>query len=283
MKRNLPRILIIFILGLGILGFSFYFNSPKSFDEEGKTSLKNNSPNQKAQPASFSFVVCGDSHANYEIYGKIVQKVNEIKPDFLVHLGDFSRVGAESEFKTFKNFQEKNLKVAYHLVMGNHEVLKNQSYFKKYFGPQYYSWDYRGVHFIVLDNVSSPLAFDKSQLLWLENDLKNTQAKLKFVFVHIPPGFPLASLEDLRLKEEAKPQLEKFGAICQQYQVTKIYAGHVHNYYQFNFHGVPLTITGGAGGPLNKIPFLAPNPKYHFLVVKVNQGEYTEEVVEVNY
>jgi len=75
-----------------------------------------------------------------------------------------------------KRFQDiaSRLKVkTVHYLAGEHDAsLDEGEAFQKFFGKLHYTFDHKGVHFIVLDNVSDPSAIvgDK-QLAWLKTDL----------------------------------------------------------------------------------------------------------------
>ena len=57
---------------------------------------------------------------------------------------------------------------------GEHDAgLDEGKAFKEFFGETHYTFDHKGVHFIVLDNVSDPTsAIGDTQLEWLSADLK---------------------------------------------------------------------------------------------------------------
>jgi hypothetical protein len=101
--------------------------------------------------------------------------------------------------------------VPWYNVPGNHELnllAENDQYsletFKRYFGPGYYSFEYGGAHFIVLDNIeyngngeSDPgdvrgsggyiANVGKRQLKWLERELEYIpQEALVFIAMHSP-------------------------------------------------------------------------------------------------
>ena len=58
-------------------------------------------------------------------------------------------------------------------IPGEHDAsLDNGRAFKEFFGATNYTFDHKGVHFIVLDNVSDPGAkLGDDQLAWLAADL----------------------------------------------------------------------------------------------------------------
>lgn len=276
----MKKYLSIFLLVLVIIGGCFIYSSlskkeKSSFQEEKETQ------EEDVKKSNFSFIVCGDSHGNKEVYQKIIQKVNESQAKFLIDLGDISKVGAESEFIDFKSLVN-GLKIPYYIVIGNHDVLNGDTFFKKYFGDTYYSWDYDDVHFVVLDNVTDENAFDIGQLDWLENNLQSHKDNLVFIFVHKPPKCPFVSSDLLEFEGEKSDQrIDRFLDIAKKYKVDKIYSGHIHNQLNYSQAGISITITGGAGGPIHNVPIFGQGEFFHYILVKIEDMEYTEEVVRV--
>ncbi len=274
------KLLILFLILIIISGYFVYKNLPKEVESFFGDDKKNQE--EITGESDFSFIVCGDSHSNEEVYKKIIQKANEEQVDFLVDLGDITRVGAESEFIDFK-FLVNSLKIPYYIVIGNHDVLNGDELFNNYFGYTYYSWDKSGVHFVVLDDVTDENAFSEEQLNWLENDLNSYKEKSVFIFVHKPPKCPFVTSELLKFKgEEADERIERFFNIANKNNVDKIYSGHIHNHLNYPQSGVSITITGGAGGPIHNIPVFGQADFHHFLLVKITGKEYTEKVIEID-
>jgi Icc protein len=137
------------------------------------------------------------------------------KPDFVIFGGDLAQLGSKAELDHGAEIMSKlNTKV--HYVMGEHDYyLDLGEYWEKLFGPQYHSFDHKGVHFIVLNSIrtyddwtfkrwptneqrmlemagldnpnGSPFMVGEEQRKWLKNDLdkvnKNTPV---VVFSHSP-------------------------------------------------------------------------------------------------
>ena len=61
-----------------------------------------------------------------------------------------------------------------HFMPGEHDAsLDRGKAFQEFFGPTHYTFDHKGVHFVVLDNVSDPAALiGDAQLEWLAADLR---------------------------------------------------------------------------------------------------------------
>lgn len=137
------------------------------------------------------------------------------KPDFVMFGGDLAQLGSKAELDHGAQILSA-LHSDAHYVMGEHDYyLDLGAYWEKLFGPQYYSFDHKGVHFVVLNSIKtyddwtfkrwptaeqrmlemagldnpngSPFMVGDEQRLWLKNDLakidKNTPV---VVFSHSP-------------------------------------------------------------------------------------------------
>lgn len=265
-----------------IIVFSFLIFLPKPFPLlSGKLPHFNWLAQDKKETKSFSFVVAGDNHNNIEVYNKLIQKVNASRAVFLVDLGDITRVGGASEYNETRAALN-NLKIPYHMVIGDHDIVGNgYEIWEEFFGPTYYSWDYGNGHFIALNDVVNKDGFSEEQLAWLERDLSRTAKEIKIVFLHRPPKCPLAEPGDLGFTgSRSQERIEQFFSLAKKYGVDKIYAGHFHNLLNYSVGGIPITVTGGAGGPLYRIPLLGEN-RYHFLEVEIQGSNIRQKVVEL--
>ena len=169
--------------------------------------------------ADWLFAVVGDSRDDYkrdQVFPEMIKEINqtackfkdqELKPEFLLHLGDFEfRWGSRESLKRFKE-RLKALKIRYYLAKGNHElveptgssftlpsihqVLKGNQDFAREFNSffdmkeSYYSFNHQDLHVIVLDNsvgtfqVKPSEEVHSEQLLWMEKDLEETARRVQ--------------------------------------------------------------------------------------------------------
>lgn len=158
-------------------------------------------------------VITGDITTNCEDIGRTLmvregKKVGNIYTEKYAKLNneEIARICLE-EYKKFLNLLEK-IRVPTYIIPGNHDMVgiynpPCKNFYEKMIGrKRYYSFDYRDIHFIFLDNSSmmeiarglySPEYpdfqddLDEEQLKWLEEDLKNSEKKkLKIAFFHCP-------------------------------------------------------------------------------------------------
>jgi len=77
----------------------------------------------------------------------------EPKPDFVVFGGDLAQLGTRPELDHGAEMLGELKYKTYH-VMGEHDYyLDLGAYWSELFGPQYHSFDHKGVHFVVLNSV----------------------------------------------------------------------------------------------------------------------------------
>jgi hypothetical protein len=160
------------------------------------------------EPESFKVVFFGDPQP------RDVKEVDYIKHDVIEDLvGTDARFGVtlgDIVFDDLSVFEPLNAAIAligipWYNVLGNHDInydvpndrLSDET-FERLYGPNYYSFDYGPVHFVVLDDVNWEGAkpegsgkysagFDEQQLAFLANDLVHVpQDQLVVLSMHIP-------------------------------------------------------------------------------------------------
>src|SRR6267378_5041786 len=124
----------------------------------------------------FYFVQLSDTHWGFKgpalnpdadgTLQKAVAAVNAlaVEPDFIVFTGDLTHTTDDpkerrrrlAEFRDIVGaLRNKNVR----FMPGEHDAsLDNGQAWKEFFGPSYYSFDHKGVHFIAVDNVSDASA-----------------------------------------------------------------------------------------------------------------------------
>ncbi|NQU99150.1 MAG: metallophosphoesterase, partial [Parcubacteria group bacterium] len=244
-KRNL--ILIIFIplfIIAGIIASFLYFNTKVrdflSSNNSAASVADTYLSYSKGEKDGFSFAVLSDSESQAgvisPVYENMIENINESEADFLVHIGDFTGKGLESEYQKFVEYMSNNLDIQYYVAPGNHDILQDKEtkdIFKKYFNNLYYSFDHKDAHFIVLDNSNNKYGLNNDQLAWLDDDLANNQEKQIFIFMHRPIDIPYADKTDISdgASKVAKASYANFRELLKKYKVTEIFAGHIHIYF----------------------------------------------------
>ena len=194
-----------------------------------------------AQAHDFFFVQLSDSHWGFEgapnpdargTLPKAVASVNDLTdtPDFVIFTGDLTHTTDDprERRKRMTEFREivGRLKVKdVRFIPGEHDAsLDNGKAFKELFGATHYTFDHKGVHFIVLDNVSDPGAqLGAAQLDWLGEDLKRQPADARIVVFTHRPLFDLYPQWDWATRDGAKA----VDLLLTHSNVTVFY-GHIH-------------------------------------------------------
>lgn len=228
------------------------------------------------------------------IFALIRRQINTLRPDFVIHGGDFCLRGTRDEYLKFVK-QIDSLEVNLLTVIGNHELYAEEGPFvyDSIFGDTDYYFDYGKYRFIVLaDNHQSPKKgksgyhyvdyyISDSQLDWLLDILRDAKEKNKYpiVFAHVPPyqaGYNTRKVLGWD-RYYPKPNLEKsntikFTDLLRKYGVKVGFFGHNHIFDRHDYEGITIVISGGGGSPLYK-PISDPptgTAIFHFLLISAD-------------
>lgn len=198
------------------------------------------------QYGDFYFVQMSDSHWGYTgaanpesatTLKKAVDAVNRltIPPDFIVFTGDLTHTTDDpaERRRRLTEFKEivSHLKVqTVHFMPGEHDAsLDRGAAYREQFGEPTYTFNHKGVHFIVLDNVSDPgAALGDEQLGWLKEDLRQQKAVTPVVVFTHRPLFDLAPEWDWATRD-GKAALD----ILQTHPLVTVFYGHIHQENHF--------------------------------------------------
>jgi len=213
----------------------------------------------------FFFVQLSDTHwgftgpkVNPDSTGtlkKAVAAVNNLKiqPAFIMFTGDLTHVTDDDKErrKRLTEFRAiiSELKVKdVRFMPGEHDAgLDEGEAFKEVFGKTHYTFDYKGVHFIILDNVSDPRSIiGEEQLEWLNADLKQVKKNSPLVVFTHRPLFGLYPDWDWFTRDGDKA-LE----LLNPYSQVTIFYGHIH---QENHHKTGNIIHHAAKGLMFPLP-----------------------------
>jgi len=189
----------------------------------------------------FYFVQLSDTHWGFEgppnpdargTLPKAVEAVNALEhaPDFIIFTGDLTHTTDDprerrKRMTEFRDIASRLDVKTVRFIPGEHDAsLDNGKAFKELFGPTNYTFDHKGAHFIVLDNVSDPGAqLGDSQLGWLAADLKSQPADARIVVFAHRPLFDLYPQWDWATRDGAKA----VELLLPHADVTVFY-GHIH-------------------------------------------------------
>lgn len=178
---------------------------------------------------------------SYEKLTRCIETFNELKPSFIIELGDFI------------DANEKDIEIGYlkkidgvyrkfnsdrYYILGNHDlvVLSKEEFLSiTGSGMKYYSFEYGSYHFVVLDGNYNKDGSDYNagnfdwtetyihapQQEWLKKDLKKAHDKTVFVFVH-------QTLHDETDVYGVKNALEVRSILEEAGNVRAVFQGHNH-------------------------------------------------------
>lgn len=206
-------------------------------------------------PDRFSIAIMTDRTGGHRpgIWMKAVERVNWLRPDFVVSVGDLIEGYTENESEIDRQWKEflgfiDQLEMKFFFVAGNHDVTNPTLHriWREKFGKEWYSFNYKDVHFVCLLSEDPSARLGEEQLVWLENDLKEHQdSRWTLVFLH-KPIWTYAE-RSIAAGNEDKTNWKRAEALLADRPHT-IFAGHVHHYVQYQRNGqqyYSLATTGG--------------------------------------
>jgi hypothetical protein len=200
-----------------------------------------------AKQEEFYFVQLSDSHWGFKgpalnpdaggTLQKAVADVNALPeaPDFIVFTGDLTHTTEDPKERRrrlaeFRDIVSALKNKTVHFMPGEHDAsLDRGQAWKEFFGPSYYSFDHKGVHFVAIDNVSDPAArIGEAQLAWLKADLAKLPMQTPIVVLTHRPLFDLMPQWDWATRDGAQAI-----ALLTPYPNVTVFYGHIH---QENHH-----------------------------------------------
>lgn len=237
----------------------------------------------------FSFIYLGDTHKS-ESFSQLVNYAYSNNPDvsFFSIGGDLVSTGLNrDEWDQFFKFSE-NVFCSKPIMptLGNHDSqdgLGSKMYQDLFDlpkdGPENlnpettYSFNYENAFFLMLD-VTAPIEI---QTEWIENQLKNSNAKWKFVMMHFPPYSA----------DDDYPLIQKeWCTLFDKYHVDVVFSGHVHYYLRTKALYANKPVNSTSEGTVYLISISTkdtdkPSRKNDFTEVQFG-GEYLYQLIEIN-
>jgi len=192
----------------------------------------------------FSFVQLSDVHWGYgnlkvnpdarATLNRAIAAVNamEQKPDFVVFTGDLTQTTDNARLRRQRLREFKDIVAALNVPQvrffpGEHDASldRGAAYQEVIGGPFNYTFDHKGVHFIVLDNVTDPGAIlGSAQLAWLKDDLAKLDKDAPIVVLTHRPLFPLSPAWDWTTRDGGAA-IE----LLMPYRHVTVFYGHIHH------------------------------------------------------
>ena len=236
----------------------------------------------------FSFVVMGDTRSESDSHRRVVERMAQEVPDFLVGTGDMVDDGyRQDQWQQFFDIESQVLRDnVYFPAVGNHDRQgrgRTADSYRAFFSvpdnggdtERYYAFSYAAARFLVLDSNEYSFALS-DQTAWLERELiaarQDPAIRHIFCVMHHPPF-------SISLHGGARDLRERWTPLFEKYQVSAVFSGHDHVYERAEHNGIRYFVSGGGGAPLYpRVP--NPNPvdlaavkkferAFHFLRVTV--------------
>jgi len=217
----------------------------------------------------FTFAVVGDTQGS-PLFRTIIEEVNGVEPEFLIHLGDCVPISTVETIGSF-SAELEDLHVPFHITPGNHDVKGNSSLFYREFGGGDYHFEHSGVLFISLD--SSNQSISESQFSWLESILAGSGNRRKVVFTHVPSFNPLPGESHGFIDTGVAARLREMMEI---YRVDIVIAGHIHLFNHTRYETTEYIVSGGGGARLYAGP--EDGGYHHYLLFHVDGDSIDFEV-----
>jgi hypothetical protein len=276
-----------------------------------------------ASPSSFTFIHASDTHiseTSLDRIRKFQQIVDSVKPDLVLITGDLVRdalrVSETEATRLYELFSTeiKKTKAPVWYIPGNHEIfgierhlslvsqqhpLYGRKMYQHYLGPDYYSFNYGGIHFIGLNSVEFEDLWyygriDSLQLEWLRKDVAMVSPATPIItFQHIPffsGGFSMMAFEEdgpgrSLVREKGVLQYRHIVSNAQDvFMIMKDHnyplalAGHYHFQQKFSFEGLSTRFeqTAAVVGPSNEGNIQMPSgiTVYHVKDGKIGEGNF---------
>ena len=218
-------------------------------------------------PNNFQFALVSDRTGGVRagVFPKAVKRLNELRPEFVVSVGDLIKGGAKQtnervlreQWKEFNSFIE-GFDMPFFYLPGNHDVGNEvaDQIWDDLYGVRFYSFTYKDVLFLCLNTQDGPgskppLLGDK-QIQWAIGELKkHHKVRWTLIFIHQPLWLMEEGIEIrregkkiLRRSNTGWPKIEK-ALGDRKYTV---FAGHVHHYGKYMRNQRAYYTLGTTGG-----------------------------------
>lgn len=227
---------------------------------------------------SFRFAYISDSHLyerdiNSRFARSLLRAVDDVnnlnpQPDFVLYGGDLAQLGQPAELELGARILE-NLKAPVRMMVGEHDwYLDMGEKWREMFGEPTYSWDHKGLHFVVLNSVverdfwtergmkpmermktvagldngvQSSFMVGESQREWLKKDLSGYPDDTRVIVFSHSPLYKLYKFWNFWTEDAEEVQ-----ALLQRFERVVVIHGHTHQLLtnrigNIHFHGMLST------------------------------------------
>lgn len=218
-----------------------------------------------------------DFVAEKELMKQITEKVNNLKPDFVVFSGDLvhwsDNTKALDGFKQMCGEFDKDIPL--YFVPGNHDVddasaEKVAAYIERYGHDRFV---HKAKRYTVIGYNSCVIkakTAEQEEYEWLEKVLQSARSNKPIILVAHHPMFVSKPDEAERYENISIELREKYLALFEKYGVDLVLSGHLHYCSKGEYNGIKFVTAGPAGRRLGKDP-----SGIEIVVVKDGKAEAT--------
>jgi len=221
-------------------------------DSEGFLTKENKKEVEKVR-----FLVLSDLHSGYKTFVPELKSIDKKETDFLVWNGDIVNWGYPTEYMIMSSISQ-SYPIPVYTTIGNHDIWNDgRKLYRRYFGPEYYSFVYKESTFIFLDTSEGVLG--SAQIEWLENELEGKEDQRIFVFSHMSPidtvlgSYDTSQLIDPELSRTmySKAESDYLLEVMDLYNVDSFFSGHSHIMGSTLLNGTLYISSGALGGTVS--------------------------------
>lgn len=238
----------------------------------------------------WSFAVIGDTENYSQVTANALDDMKERPLEFVVHLGDLVSHGEAEEFtKILDAFAELPFPTYY--IIGNNDLVYNEEleiktpdrYQELVDEDLWYSIDHENAHLAFLDNSYLRYGFPDEELDWLRDDLDAADSDFTFLFYHRPLDVPGQNWFGDDETPHSREQNEKFKALIAEYEIDRIFNGHLHMTLRYLLDDIPVVVSGGGGAIPQGLLGGEDAAYFHYVIAHIPRdgSESVLEIIEI--
>lgn len=272
MMDTRPRQFLVLALCLSTsMGLLVYVECRERFGHMPQSLFNVKDAYQRLAPLADKDEICiaifGDTKEGVDIFTRIMEACErDSEIEAIVHTGDLVHGGCSKEFSALGEIIQKTSRKPFLPVPGNHDFHNgSQQEYSTAFGRLHYTFK-MGRRVWIFMNLTRSVS--DMELSWLRSVMKRNDPSVpKVIIMHVPPIDPRPGMHHCAPSDGAKA----LGKLLKNENVEHIFAGHIHGFYQVEWEGIPVTITGGGGARLYSED--QEHGFYHYLKVRITPNE----------